>query len=96
MSTNVQTGSMLFRCITVWCGLLLATHTIAQTADYRGVMEFQEYCASCHETPAPGAKIPTRAQLKAMPAAKIFESMTVGKMSENARGLSDAQKRRIA
>ena len=74
----------------------LSSLTSAQTSDYHGMVDFQDYCASCHETPAPGMSIPTRAELKAMPAAKIYESMTVGKMSVNARGLSVAQKRRIA
>ena len=76
--------------------ILFVPVALAQTSDYRGPMEFQEHCGSCHESPAPDAKVPTRAQLKAMPAAKIYESMTTGKMSVNARHLSDDQKRRIA
>ncbi len=76
--------------------LLFVSITFAQTSDYRGPMEFQEHCATCHEAPVPGGKIPGRAQLKAMPAPKIYESMTTGKMSVNAKDLSDAQKRRIA
>ena len=56
--------AMLFRCVAALCVLLLASAAAAQTSDYRGVMEFQEYCASCHETPAPGTRVPTRAELK--------------------------------
>ena len=96
MHSIVRTGSMSFGWITALGVLSLASHASAQTSDYRGMMEFQEYCASCHEAPAPGMQIPTRAQLKAMPAAMIFESMTVGRMSVNAQGLSEGQKRRIA
>ncbi len=91
-----QTSSMSFRWITTLGVLLLLTTHAHATSDYRGVMEFQEHCASCHETPAPGTKVPTRAELKAMPPTKIYESMTIGKMKPNARGLSEKQMRRIA
>ncbi len=84
------------RCVTALVLLLLASSVSADTSDYRGVMEFQEYCASCHETPEPGTKVPSRAELKAMPPTKIFESMTVGKMKPQAQELSEEQMRRIA
>lgn len=76
--------------------LSLSSFTYAQTSNYHGMVEFQDHCASCHETPAPGMRIPTRAELKALPAAKIYESMTIGKMSVIAQGLSEEQKIRIA
>ena len=96
MNVILPTASTWPRWITALAAMLFASTAYAQTSDYRGPMEFQEHCASCHESPAPGANIPTRAQLKAMPASKIYESMTTGKMSVNARGLLDDQKRRIA
>jgi polyvinyl alcohol dehydrogenase (cytochrome) len=88
----LQTATVAFSLATQ----ALSSLAFAQTSDYRGIMEYQEYCASCHETPAPGTRIPTSAELKALPAAKIYESMTVGKMSVNAEGLSEDQMRRIA
>ena len=96
MDVILPTASTWTRRITVLAAMLFVSTAYAQTSDYRGPMEFQEHCASCHESPAPGANVPTRAQLKAMPASKIYESMTTGKMSVNARGLLDEQKRRIA
>lgn len=96
MHSLVNLNSMSFRCVVALSVLLLANSAAAQTSDYRGVMEFQEYCASCHETPAPGTRVPTRAELKAMPPAMIFESMTVGTMKPNAQELSEEQMRRIA
>lgn len=75
---------------------LLSAGALAQTSDYRAVMEFQEYCAACHETPAPGTRAPSRAALKAMSPIKIYQSMTAGKMQQNAEQLSDKQKRRVA
>ena len=96
MNVILPTASTWPRWITALAAMLFVSTAYAQTSDYRGPMEFQEHCASCHESPAPGANIPTRAQLKAMPASKIYESMTTGKMSVNARGLLDDQKRRIA
>ena len=96
MSTTVCTSSMSCLRVAALCALLIASRASAQTSDYRGVMEFQHYCATCHESPAPGTKIPTRAELKAMPPTKIFESMTVGKMKPNAQELNEKQMRRIA
>ena len=96
MRSFVNLNSTSFRCVAALGGLLLANSAAAQTSDYRGVMEFQEYCAYCHETPAPGTRVPTRAELKAMPPTKIFESMTVGTMKPNAQELSEEQMRRIA
>ncbi|MFL2936663.1 MAG: PQQ-binding-like beta-propeller repeat protein [Myxococcota bacterium] len=96
MNVILPTASTWPRWITALAAMFFVSTAYAQTSDYRGPMEFQEHCASCHESPAPGANIPTRAQLKAMPASKIYESMTTGKMSMNARGLLDDQKRRIA
>lgn len=75
---------------------LLPLGALAQTSDYRAVMEFQEYCAACHENPAPGTRAPSRAALKAMEPTKIYQSMTVGKMQQNAEHLSDKQKQRVA
>ena len=72
MHLIVNLIAMSFRCVAALCVLLLASAAAAQTSDYRGVMEFQEYCASCHETPAPGTRVATRAELKAMPPSKIF------------------------
>ena len=98
-SLDYQICRLGFRSVIVAFALaaqVLSSLTFAQTSDYRGVMEFQHYCASCHETPAPGTRVPTRAELKAMPPTKIFESMTVGKMKPNAQGLSEKQMRRIA
>lgn len=84
------------RNVTALALFLVASTGFADTSDYRGVMEFQEYCASCHETPEPGVRIPSRAELKAMPPRKIYESMTIGKMKPQAQGLSEDQMRRIA
>ena len=92
----VDLFAMSFRCVAALGVLLLAGSVLAQTSDYRGVMEFQEYCASCHETPAPGTRVPTRAELKAMPPTMIFESMTIGTMQPHAKGLGEEQMRRIA
>ena len=75
---------------------MFAVNAFSQTSDYRAVMEFQEYCAACHETPAPGTRAPSRAELKAMSPTKIYQAMTVGKMQPNAEKLSDKQKRRVA
>ena len=96
MYSIVHVSSMSFRRVAALSVLLIANCAFAQTSDYRGAVEFQEHCASCHETPVPGVKAPTRAELKAMPPTKIYESMTVGKMAPNAQGLSDKQMRRIA
>ena len=87
---------MSFRVVAALVILLPAGSASAQTSDYRAVIEFQEYCASCHETPAPGTRVATRAELKAMPPTRIFESMTVGKMKPHAQELSEEQMRRIA
>jgi polyvinyl alcohol dehydrogenase (cytochrome) len=75
---------------------MFAVSAFSQTSDYRAVWEFQEYCAACHETPAPGTRAPSRAELKAMSPTKIYHAMTVGKMQPNAEKLSDKQKRRVA
>jgi len=96
MCSLVNLNSNSLRCVAALGVLLFANSAAAQTSDYRAVMEFQEYCASCHETPAPGSRIPTRAELKAMPPTKILESMTAGKMKPNVQELSEAQMRRIA
>ena len=85
-----------------WKGLVLLAFSVAssfsfaQTSDYRGMMEFQQHCATCHESPVPGSRALGRSDLKAMPAAKIYDALTVGKMSVIAQGLSDDVKRRIA
>ena len=85
-----------------WKGLILLAFSVvsslsfAQTSDYRGMMEFQAHCASCHEKPVPGTRALSRSDLKAMPASKIYEAMTVGKMSVIAEGINDQVKRRIA
>ncbi len=96
MNVFLPTAPTSTRWITALAAMLFVSVASAQTSDYRGPMEFQEYCGACHDSPAPGAKIPNRAQLKAMPAAKLYESMTTGKMSVNAKDLSDDQVRRIA
>ncbi len=96
MYPNTNPNPTSFRCVAALSLLLLANAVSAQTSDYRAVIEFQEYCASCHETPVLGTRVPTRAELKAMPPTKIFESMTVGKMKPNAQDLSEKQMRRIA
>ena len=96
MHTFINLNAMSIRGVAALFILLLASSASAQTSDYRAVMEFQEYCASCHETPAPGTRVATRAELKAMPPTKIFESMTVGKMKPHAQELSEEQMRRIA
>lgn len=96
MHLITQGSTTFFRWITTFALLLVASGASAQTTDYRGTMEFQEHCASCHEASIPGVRIPSRAELKAMPPTKIFESMTVGKMKANAQGLSEKQMRRIA
>ena len=42
-----------------WKGLALLVFSVvsslslAQTSDYRGMMEFQKHCATCHESPVP-------------------------------------------
>ena len=85
-----------------WKGLALLVFSVAsslsfaQTSDYRGMMEFQQHCATCHESPVPGSRALGRSDLKALPAAKIYDALTVGKMSVIAQGLSDDVKRRIA
>lgn len=85
-----------------WKGLVIlafsvaSSYSFAQTSDYRGMMEFQAHCASCHEKPVPGTRALSRSDLKAMPASKIYEAMTVGKMSVIAEGIDDQVKRRIA
>ena len=85
-----------------WKGLALLVFSVAsslsfaQTSDYRGMMEFQQHCATCHESPVPGSRALSRSDLKAMPAAKIYDALTVGKMSVIAQGLSDDVKRRIS
>ena len=81
----------------LWAAFAMsAASVLAQTSDYRAVMEFQEYCAACHENPVAGTRAPSRAGLKAMSPTKIYQSMTVGKMQQNAEQLSDQQKRRVA
>ena len=79
----------------LWVNVLAAT-ALAQTSDYRGVMEFQEYCATCHEEPAAGSRALSRAALKRLSPTTVYQAMTVGKMQQHAAGLSDEQKRRIS
>ena len=47
----------------LWVNVLAAA-ALAQTSDYRGVMEFQEHCATCHEEPVAGSRALSRAALK--------------------------------
>ena len=75
---------------------VLAANASAQTSDYRGVMEFQEYCATCHEEPTAGSRALSRAALKRLSPTTVYQAMTVGKMQQHAAGLSDEQKRRIS
>ena len=70
--------------------------TFAQTSDYRGMTEFQQHCATCHENQLPDSRALSRSDLKAMPAAKIYDALTSGKMSVIAQGLNDDVKRRIS
>ena len=54
-----------------WKGLALLVFSVAsslsfaQTSDYRGMMEFQQHCATCHESPVPGSRALSRSDLKA-------------------------------
>jgi polyvinyl alcohol dehydrogenase (cytochrome) len=57
---------------------------------------FDQRCASCHVTPAPGSRAPTLEQLRASTPEAILAAITTGGMATMATGLSDADRRLVA
>jgi polyvinyl alcohol dehydrogenase (cytochrome) len=61
-----------------------------------GAALFEQRCASCHVTPAPGTRAPTVDQLRAMTPEAILASLSTGSMAPMTLGLGDAERRLIA
>ena len=96
---NLQISTLVFWLIIPLVIIVLLFspfNTYAQTSNYYGMVEFQDNCASCHENPNPAMRVPGRAELKALSAEKIYQSMTIGKMSVIAQGLNDETMIRIS
>ena len=60
-----------------------------------GAPQFGAYCRTCHGNPQV-ERAPDPAVLKQMPPERIYEAITTGVMKEQAKDLSDADKRAIA
>jgi polyvinyl alcohol dehydrogenase (cytochrome) len=82
---------------TVACAAALALMAPAAFAQATsGIAYFENYCGSCHNSPAAGSRAPDRAALSQRTPESILETITTGSMAINAEGLTPAQKRILA
>src|SRR5260370_22761405 len=57
---------------------------------------FDQHCASCHASPAPGSRAPDRTGLGQRTPEAILDAITTGAMAVNATGMTAPQKRLLA
>jgi polyvinyl alcohol dehydrogenase (cytochrome) len=77
-------------------GLLCAVVRFAAAQGARGISVFEEHCAVCHAAPSPDSRVPNRDSLRQRTPESILAAMTTGAMVEQARGLTDSQRREVA
>jgi polyvinyl alcohol dehydrogenase (cytochrome) len=61
-----------------------------------GTQLFEQHCAMCHVSSSGGQRAPDLSVLRNLPPEEIVNALTIGSMSGQAQGLSDAEKRMIA
>jgi len=80
--------------ILVGCLLLVPASAFGQATT--GLALFEQYCGSCHNTPAAGSRAPDRVSLSQRTPEAILDTITNGSMAVNASALTPAQKRVLA
>jgi polyvinyl alcohol dehydrogenase (cytochrome) len=61
-----------------------------------GAQLFAQHCAMCHVNSSAGQRAPDLSVLRKLPPEEIVNALTIGSMSGQAQGLSEAEKRMIA
>jgi mono/diheme cytochrome c family protein len=75
--------------ILVGCLLLVPASAFGQAT--AGLALFEQYCGSCHNTPATGSRAPDRVSLSQRTPEAILDTITTGSMAVNASALTPAQ-----
>jgi polyvinyl alcohol dehydrogenase (cytochrome) len=74
----------------------LLSGALPARAQMMAIPLFDQHCASCHASPAPGSRAPDRTGLAQRTPEAILEAITTGAMAANATGMNDSQKRSLA
>lgn len=82
------------RTLAMCAGVLLIAGSAA--AQDSGPALFEQKCATCHVSPAPGTRAPTLEQLRASTPEAILAAITTGSMATMATGLDEAERRLVA
>jgi polyvinyl alcohol dehydrogenase (cytochrome) len=61
-----------------------------------GLNLYEQYCSSCHSSPAAGSRAPDRVALSQLTPEAILDAITGGPMAVNAEGMTPGQKRALA
>ena len=77
--------------------LLLAVTTCGFAADDPvGVALYNKHCATCHEAPEPGSRIPAKSALNKLPVVAVLRALETGVMKQQGEPLSRAERRAVA
>ena len=76
--------------------LLFALASAALGAAPDGAAVFQSHCAACHQTAAPGSRVPTRAELANLTPEQVMTSLLRGKMTIQGGALSTSEVRAVS
>src|SRR5262245_42870174 len=76
--------------------VVAALPSIARAQAITGIALYEQYCGTCHASPAAGSRAPDRVALAQLSPEAIREAITTGPMTVNAEGMSPAQKRSLA
>src|SRR5215467_4113896 len=76
--------------------VVAALPSVAAAQAITGIALYEQYCGTCHASPAAGSRAPDRVALAQLSPEAILEAITTGPMTVNAEGLSPAQKRSLA
>lgn len=75
---------------------LLLAGSLFAADDPVGVALYTKHCATCHEAPDAGSRIPAKSALAKMPAASIVRALESGVMKQQGAALSEVERLAIA
>jgi len=75
---------------------LLLAGSLFAADDPTGVALYKQHCATCHEAPEPGSRIPVRSAMAKLPAASIVRALESGVMKQQGAALSPADRVALA
>jgi polyvinyl alcohol dehydrogenase (cytochrome) len=99
LSTRVPWAIVAILFVLLGASILSAPSLFSQSPSSgarTGIQLFEQHCAMCHVSSSGGQRAPDLSVLRKLPPEEIVNALTIGSMSGQAQGLSEAEKRMIA